>query len=284
MPENQWIERMTDELKDFQKIYDQIVQFFVNYSFQLIGALIILIIGLFIANRFGAMVTRLCTRHHIDVTLSRFIGNVAKISVIFIVAIICLGKIGISIGPFLAAVGAISLGAGLAIQGLLSNYSAGLNIIIVRPFVVGDTITVQGVTGVVEEIKLAYTLLEDEDKVRILIPNRHIIGEIIHNSHETKLAQTILGVAYDTDIDKALRVVRKVLDDLPDVDASNSQVGIDEFADSSINIGVRFWLPTQRYHSLRFSVNQALLNALRESDIVIAFPQREVRLLGAEQS
>lgn len=283
MPENQWIEQMTDELKDFQKIYDQIVQFFVNYSFQLVGALIILIIGLFIANRFGAMITRLCTRHNIDVTLSRFIGNIAKISVIFIVAIICLGKIGISIGPFLAAVGAVSLGAGLAVQGLLSNYSAGLNIIIVRPFVVGDTITVQGVTGVVEEIKLAYTLLEDEDKVRILIPNRHIIGEIIHNSHETKLAQTILGVAYDTDIDKALSVVRKVLDDLPDVDATNSQVGIDEFADSSINIGVRFWLPTQRYHSLRFSVNQALLKALRESDIVIAFPQREVRLLESEQ-
>jgi len=283
MPENQWIERMTDELKDFQKIYDQIVQFFVNYSFQLVGALIILVIGLFISKRFGAMVTRLCTRHNIDITLSRFIGNVAKISVIFIVAIICLGKIGISIGPFLAAVGAISLGAGLAIQGLLSNYSAGLNIIIVRPFVVGDTITVQGVTGVVEEIKLAYTLLEDEDKVRILIPNRHIIGEIIHNSHETKLAQTILGVAYDTDIDKALSVVRKVLDDLPDVDATHSQVGIDEFADSSINIGVRFWLPTQRYHSLRFSVNQALLKALRESEIVIAFPQREVRLLESEQ-
>ena len=282
MPENDWTSLMNQELKDFQKIYDQIAEFFVNYSFQLVGALIILLIGLFIAGRVGRMVQGLCERNHIDITLSRFLGNVAKIVVIMVVAIICLGKIGISIGPFLAAVGAISLGAGLAVQGLLSNYSAGLNIVITRPFVVGDTISVQGVTGVVDEIRLAYTFLEDEDGVRILIPNRHIIGEIIHNSHATRLADTILGVAYDSDIATAIAVVHKVLQDMPDVDEDTAQVGLDAFADSSINLSVRFWVPTRQYHEIRFKVNQTILDALRAANIVIAFPQREVRLLEKE--
>lgn len=279
MPENDWTSFMNTEIKDFQKIYDQIAEFFVNYSFQLVGALIILLIGLFIAGRVGRTVQGLCERNRIDVTLSRFLGNVAKIAVIMVVAIICLGKIGISIGPFLAAVGAISLGAGLAVQGLLSNYSAGLNIVITRPFIVGDTITVQGVTGVVDEIRLAYTFLEDEDGVRILIPNRHIIGEIIHNSHATRLADTLVGVAYDSDIAKAIAVVRKVLKEIPDVDEATAQVGLDAFADSSINLSVRFWIPTRQYHAVRFKVNQKILDALRGAGIVIAFPQREVRLL-----
>lgn len=284
MDELDWKDIMPEELGDVGKIYELVTAFLVEYSFQLVGATIILLIGLFLAGHFGAMVSRFCEKHKVDVTLSRFLGNVAKIAVIMVVAIICLGKIGISIGPFVAAVGAISLGAGLAVQGLLSNYSAGLNIIITRPFVVGDTITVQAVTGVVDEIRLAYTLLADEDSVRILIPNRHIIGEIIHNSHATKLATTVLGVAYDSDTKKAVSCVRRVLSEMPEIDENSALVGIDEFDDSSINIGVRFWIPTRRYHALRFAANQAMLDALREANIVIAFPQREVRLLQSAAS
>ncbi len=274
---------MLEQLDEFKVIYDQITEFFVNYSFQLVGAVIILVIGLFIASRFSAMVLRLCQRHNMDITLSHFLANIARVALIFVVAIICLGKIGISIGPFLAAVGAVSLGAGLAVQGLLSNYSAGLNIVITRPFVVGDTITVQGVTGVVNEIKLAYTIMEDEDGVIILIPNRHIIGEIIHNSHANKLAETIIGVAYDTDIDQAVSVIRQVLEGLKSNNGKEAQIGIDEFGDSSVNLGVRFWLPTRRFHELRFQTNNAIFTALNAAGIVIAFPQREVRILQKDE-
>ncbi len=271
---------MLEQLDEFKVIYDQITQFFVNYSFQLVGAIIILIIGMLLAGRVSAMVLRLCQRKNMDVTLSHFLANIARLLLIFVVAIICLGKIGISIGPFLAALGAISLGAGLAVQGLLSNYSAGFNIIITRPFVVGDTITVQGVTGVVNEIKLAYTIMEDEDGVIILTPNRHIIGEIIHNSHADKLAETIVGVAYDTDMNHAIKVIQEILDSLPETANKAPQIGIHEFGDSSVNIGVRFWLPTRRFHELRYQTNNAIFAALKAAGIVIAFPQREVRLLG----
>lgn len=127
------------------------------------------------------------------------------------VAIIALGKLGISVTPFVAAIGALSLGAGLALQGLLSNYGAGLYIIISRPFIVGDTIRVQDVTGLVKEVHLAFTMLADEDDVEITIPNRHIIGEILYNSHTDTLAEETVGITYDSDPNKAIAVIKQAL-------------------------------------------------------------------------
>ena len=142
---------MQEEIQQVEAIYNSIVQFFVNYSFQLVGALIVFLIGMFVASKVSAATLRLCEKKSLDITLSRFIASFVKIVILVGVAIIALGKIGISVTPFVAAIGAISLGAGLAVQGLLSNYGAGLNIIITRPFVVGDTITVKGETGLVDD-------------------------------------------------------------------------------------------------------------------------------------
>ncbi len=275
---------MKEEIDQFKAIYDLIVTFFVTYSFQLIGALIILLIGLLISNRVARLVGRTCEKHGLDVTLSRFLASCTKITIIVVVAVICLGKIGISVTPFVAAIGALSLGAGLAMQGLLSNYGAGLNIIITRPFVVGDTITVQGVTGIVEEVRLAQTILSDEDEVTILIPNRHIVGEIIHNSKDFRVIESTLGVAYTSDIDQVTATIKAVLQELG-VDINRPpQIGIDEFGDSSINFGIRFWVPTDKYHQLRFSVNDHLFKALHLAGIEIPFPQREVRLLNENEA
>ena len=270
---------MKEEIDQFKAIYDLIVTFFVTYSFQLIGALIILLVGLLISNRVAQLVSRTCDKHGFDVTLSRFLASCTKIIITIAVAVVCLGKIGISVTPFVAAIGALSLGVGLAMQGLLSNYAAGLNIILTRPFIVGDTITVQGVTGIVKEVRLAQTLLSDEDDITILIPNRHIIGEIIHNSNSFKLVESTLGVAYNSDIDQVNATIKAVLHELG-VDTNRPpQVGIDKFGDSSIKFGIRFWVPTDRYHQLRFSVNDQLCKSLRLAGIEIPFPQQEVRLL-----
>jgi len=272
---------MTEEIDQFKAVYDLIVTFFVTYSFQLVGALIILLIGLLISNRVARLVSRTCDKHGLDVTLSRFLASCTKIIIIVAVAVICLGKIGISVTPFVAAIGALSLGAGLAMQGLLANYGAGFNIILTRPFVVGDTITVQGVTGIVKEVRLAQTILSDEDEISILIPNRHIVGEIIHNSNAFKVVESTLGVAYTSDIDQVTATIKTVLHELG-VDTNRPpQVGIDEFGDSSINFGIRYWVPTDKYHQLRFSVNDQLFKALHLAGIEIPFPQREIRLLNS---
>jgi small conductance mechanosensitive channel len=148
---------------------------------------------------------------------------------------------------------------------------------------VGDTIRVQGVAGQVQEVHLAYTILTDEDAVTISIPNKHIVGEIIHNSAADTLAEETVGIAYDSDTDKAISVIRQALEETAGVSRERApMVGIEDFADSSINIGIRFWAPTKQYFETRYRANDAIFKALAEADITIPFPQREVRMLEAQ--
>jgi len=162
-------EGIEKELAQIENVYNLITEFLVTYSFQLVGAVVIFIIGLYVAKKVAIFSLRFCEKHEVDITLATFIANLIKILIIVMVAIIALGKVGISVTPFVAAIGALSLGAGLALQGLLSNYGAGMTIIMTRPFIVGNTIKVQGITGVVKEITLATTLLTNEDNEEITI-------------------------------------------------------------------------------------------------------------------
>ena len=274
---------MEQELEQAQAIYQLITEFFITYSFQIIGAIIVMAIGVLLAKKISNLVFKLCEKKNIDITLSRFIASTVKIIIVVMVAIISLGKLGISVTPFVAAIGAMSLGAGLAMQGLLSNYGAGLNIILARPFVVGDTIKIQGVAGQVKEVHLAYTLLVDEDNVEITIPNKHIVGEIIQNSHNDTLAEETIGISYTSDTNKAIAIIKESLANIDNISNERAPlVGIDDFADSSINIGIRFWAPTSSYFETKYLANAAIFEALKKENITIPFPQREVRLLKEE--
>ncbi len=271
---------MDQELQQVAAIYEQITRFLVNYSFQLVGAVIVFLIGVYVARRIGRIVLSLCEKKGLDVTLSGFIASTVRILIIAMTAIIALGKLGISITPFVAAVGALSLGAGLAVQGLLSNYGAGLNIILARPFVVGDTISVQGVSGQVKEVHLAYTVLVDEDDVRITIPNKHIVGEIIHNSQNDTIAEFNVGIAYHCDPKRAIGVLLEALKSVDGIsDARLPQVGIANFGDSSIELGVRYWVKTAVKQEAQYLANMAIYDALQAASIEIPFPQCEVRML-----
>ena len=270
---------MQEDIDKFKEVYDLIITFFVTYSFQLIGALIILMVGLLISNRLARLVLSVCEKNNLDVTLSKFLASCTKIIIIVMVGVISLGKIGVSVTPLVAAIGALSLGAGLAMQGLLSNYGAGLNIIITRPFVVGDTINVQGVTGIVDEVRLAYTILTDEDEVTITIPNRHIVGEIIQNSRAFRVVETTVGVAYNSDPRQVGEIISAVLDSIGVAKNREPQIGIDSFGDSSLNFAIRFWVPTEKFHQLRMEVNNQLFEALGTAGIQIPYPQHEVRIL-----
>ena len=272
-------EELVNEIRQLQVVYDTIVNFFLTYSFQLLGAVIILLVGLFIAGRVSKLVLKLCAKHDLDITLSRFLANTVKVIIVIMVGVICLNKIGISITPLVAAIGAASLGAGLAVQGLLSNYGAGFNIIFTRPFVVGDTISVQGVHGQVKEIFLAYTKLVTEDDEIITIPNRHIVGEIIHNTRELSLVELSIGVAYSSDMDLVTQV-------LADAAKNNSfaneekavKVGIVNFGDSSVDFEVRVWVDSDQLNAARFSLNKSVWDQLKLHSIEIPFPQREVKV------
>ncbi|MBR9867276.1 MAG: mechanosensitive ion channel [Oceanospirillales bacterium] len=272
-----------DELATLTQFYTLIIDFFVNYSFQVIGAVIILIIGLIIARWIGKLTLRLCLRNNVDVTLSNFISSTVKLLMIAMVAVICLGKFGISVAPFIAAIGAISLSIGLALQGVFSNYGAGFTIILTRPFVVGNTIRCNDVCGVVEEIRLAYTQLSTEDGEIITIPNKHIVGEVLINSFENTIVEATIGISYSASPDRAIELIRQQLDANPAIVQDPApQVGIADFGDSSVNIAYRYWVPTRQQFELQFQINGAVYTAFREAGVEIPFPQREVTLKTAQ--
>lgn len=273
------------EIDQVAKIYNVIIDFFTNYSFQLIGALIIFILGYMFAGKISKLVLRLCQRHELDITLSQFLASTTKMLIVIMITIISLGKLGISVTPFIAAIGAVSLGAGLALQGLLANYAAGFNIIIIRPFVVGDTIAVQGVTGVVEEVLLAYTVLKNEDDVSITIPNKHIVGEILHNSKHDSLLELKVGVSYNHNPLEVVKLLEKTVTSLGIVGENRKlQAGIDDFSDSAITIAIRLWTPTVNLYATKYKAYAAIYTALDEANITIPFPQRDVHIHQVESN
>jgi len=271
---------MQEEMQAVQNILGVIINFFVNYSFQVIGAVFILIIGLIVARSVSSFLFKLLERKGFDVTLSKFITSAVKITILGFVIIVALGKFGITIAPFIAALAAMAFGASFAIQGPLSNYGAGLVIILTRPFVVGNTITVGGVNGVVEEVKLGATILTDEDDVKITIPNKQLVGEILYNSEQWRVVEALVGISYDSDPEAAIQLVKKILEDFQEISGDPAPlVGIQEFADSSINIGFRYWVPTRKYFQTLYRVNLEVYKRLKEGNIEIPFPQREVHVL-----
>ncbi len=271
---------MTNEISTVQKLINTAIEFIVNYSFQVVGAIIILIVGMLIANWISRVLMQFFEKKHFDITLAKFIAAMIRIGILTFATLIALGKFGITITPFVAALSAMAFGMSFAFQGPLSNYGAGLSIIISRPFVVGDTISVAGVSGVVQEVKLAATTLTNEDGIRITIPSNHIVGEIMQNSQKNKVAETVVGISYDSDPAEAIRVIRDVLNKFQEVTKNpEPQVGIKEFGDSAINIGYRYWVPTVKFFHISYEVNLAIFNALQAAKISIPFPQREVRIL-----
>ncbi len=274
---------MQQEIETIQQIYNVVVEFIINYSFQILGAIIILIVGAKVASWLGGLVSRLCEKKNVDITLARFLGNVVKILVLTFVIIIAIGKFGISIAPFIAALGAIAFGTSFAIAGPVSNYGAGLVIILSRPFVIGDTITINGVSGQVEEIHLATTILTTEDDERITIPNKHIIGEILFNSFNNRIVEGSVGISYDADPEQAIEVIQQALLTIDDIcDEPPPQVGIEAFGESSIDLGMRYWVPTKKYFQTLYRGNLAVHKALADADITIPFPQRDVHISRAD--
>ncbi|MGD8368068.1 MAG: mechanosensitive ion channel [Desulfobacterales bacterium] len=261
------------------------IDFLVNYSFQIIGAILVLAAGFIVGKLIASFILKLFEKKDVDVTLSKFLAGTAKGIVIGFAVLVAMGKFGITIAPLVAALAATAFGASFAIQGPLSNYGAGLVIIFTRTFVVGNTISVAGVSGVVEEVKLGATIIRDEDGVEITIPNKKIVGEIIHNSQEKRIVEGTVGISYDSSPQEAIRIIEEVLHGFEEISQDPPpQVGIEEFGDSSIHIGMRFWIPSRKYFSLLHRVNLAVYDGLKRENIEIPFPQRDVHIVSRVSS
>jgi len=267
------------ELSTAKKLIEIVIEFFVTYSFQVLGGIIVLILGLFAANLVARFLTNFCGKKNIDVTVTKFLVQIVKILVIVFAAIIALGNFGITIAPIIAGLSVVGFGTSFALQGPLSNYAAGITLVFTKPFKVGDIIEVAGVTGEVCDMTLARTEIITVDGTMVVVPNKHIIGEVIQNYSEYKRLDIKVGISYSSDVGKAIDVVKDVVKrEERVVREKPSKIGLLEFADSSINIYARLWCKQKDYWDTMFSVNKAINEAFSENGITIPFPQVDVHL------
>jgi small conductance mechanosensitive channel len=204
----------------------------------------------------------------------------ARVLIWLLFVIMALQNLGVELLPLVAGLGVAGAGIALAMQGLLGNLFAGLSIILAKPFRVGEYIGIVGEEGTVETITLFQTTLSHPDRSRVVIPNRKIVGEILHNYGKIRQVDVTVGVAYDTDLNQALTLIQEVLREnkrvLQDVEPV---IRVNLLADSSVNIAVRPWVAVQDFGPAIGEVNQNLLEAFREHGIEIPYPQHEVRLV-----
>lgn len=272
--------KINESMAMAQKVYDTLVEYLVKYGLQVLGGLIILLVGLKIADWLAKLFENFCLKKKLDITLTHFLGGIIRAIVLVFAGLMAVEKFGVTISPLIASVSALIFGASFAIQAPLSNYAAGLTVILTRPFVVGNTITVQGVTGVVHEVKLPCTILLSEDGEKITIPNKDIVGQILHNSAEYKVVEKTIGISYADDPERAVKLIRETLKKISKIASKpEPQIGIHAFGDSAIEIGLRYWVPTTEHHSVMHEANLAVYKALKDAAITIPFPQREVRMV-----
>lgn len=258
-----------------------IVNFFITYGFQMVGAVIILVVGALIARWLGNLSDKWLTRQHLEPPIRILVVRVVRLLVFGLAGMLALDKFGVQITPLIAGIGVAGVGIGLAAQGVLGNVLAGLTIIFTKPFRVGEYIELVGVSGQVTNIELFSTTLLHSDRSRVVIPNRKIIGEIMHNYGTTRQLNLSVGIAYGADVKRALAIVHEILDANPRVlQDPKPVVGIEALGESAVTIGILPWVAVPDYGPVQLEVYEAIIEQFRARQIDIPFPQREVRLLG----
>ena len=261
---------------------DAHIELLIKYGLQILGAIVILAIGLFLARSAGNVAEKWLQRQELEPPVRLLMVRVLKILVIGLSLIVALDTFGVQVGPLIAGIGVAGVGIGLALQGVLSNAMAGLSIIFTKPYRVGEYIEIAGVYGQVEAIDIFSTKLLHGDMSRVVIPNRKIVGEILHNYGHIRQLDLTVGVAYNTNLTDALAIVHDLLDKNPRVLKDPAPVvGISHLADSSINISIKPWAKVPDFGPAQAELYQALVERLRARNIDIPFPQHEVRLLNS---
>jgi small conductance mechanosensitive channel len=236
--------------------------------------------GLLLAHFVGGFVMRWLERRPLEPPVRMLIVRAVKLFLIGIALVIALGTAGMDIAPLVAGIGVAGVGIGLALQGVLSNLVAGLLIIFTKPFRVGEYIEIIGEQGEVQVIDLFTTTLLHADRSRVIIPNRKISGEVLHNYGNIRQLDITVGVAYGTHVPNAIAAVRDVLQKNPRVLKDPAPaVALAHFADSAVNIAVKPWTKVADFGPAGDEIRQAILERFRGEGIEIPFPQREIRVL-----
>jgi small conductance mechanosensitive channel len=256
-----------------------------QFGFNIIVAIVIFIVGQWIAKLLKKLLQKVMTSRNVDVTVVDFVGTVVYVILLIFVILAAIGKLGVPTASMVAIVGAAGLAVGFALQGSLANFAAGILLIVFRPVKVGDFIEGAGVSGVVEKVAIFTTQLKTPDNKTVIIPNAQLTAGNITNYTEkdTRRVDLVIGVSYSDDIDKVRGLINDELskDDriLPD---PAPMIVVAELADSSVNFAVRPWVKPEDYWSVYFDLTENLKKRFDAEGVTIPFPQHDVHLLKEE--
>jgi small conductance mechanosensitive channel len=265
-------------------ILNQLTQFAVGYGTNVIGALVVLVLGWVAAGWARRAVRAALDRSgRVDETLKSPIASTVRYLVLILVVIAVLSQFGVQIASILAILGAAGLAVGLALQGTLSNVAAGMMLLFLRPFKVGDFIDADGIAGTVTEIGLFTSELTTYDGVYLGVPNSQLWNRPLKNYSRlpTRRLDVVVGISYDDDIDRALAVLGDELERDARVLADPApQVMVTALADSSVNLNLRCWTNAADYWGLLFDLTKGAKQRLEAEGFTIPFPQRDVHVRG----
>ena len=267
-----------------QEQIDAVIESITYYGVKVVVAILIFIIGKWIAGLVRKMSRRGMERANVDSALVGFLSNIIFYLLMIAVVITAISQVGIQTTSFVAVLGAAGLAVGFALQGSLSNFASGVLIILFRPFKVGDFVEAGGVMGVVDEIGILVTELHTPDNKGIIVPNSQVMGGTItnFNAKETRRCDMVFGISYSDDIDKAKGILLSILEaDERCLKDPAPQVAVSELADSSVNFVVRPWVNGADYWGVYFDTHETVKKRFDAENVSIPFPQRDVHLFQA---
>jgi small conductance mechanosensitive channel len=275
---------MNSEIASVDHIKTTLIDLAIRFGPKLLVATLILVMGVFVSRWVSKWIMSALRRIELEPPVRALLARVGWLLSFALFLVLALQNLGVELLPLIAGISVAGAGIALATQGVLSNLVAGLTIIFAKPFRVGEYIAIQGVEGQVHAITLFSTTLLHTDRSRVVVPNRKIVGEILHNYGSMRQLELVVGVAYDTDIQQAIALIGEILH-------SNSRVLRDPtpivqaatLGDSAVNIGIRPWVRVPDYVDAAGEITSAVLESFRAHGVSMPFPQREVHLLSRSE-
>jgi small conductance mechanosensitive channel len=274
---------MNNQLDPLAHAKDTLIDLAIRFGPKALVAILILTAGFFVAGWVARLIERALHRLDLEPPVRQLLSRVARVLVIGLFSIMALQNLGVELLPLIAGLGVVGAGIALATQGVLSNMVAGLTIIFTKPYRVGEYVAIAGVEGQVEAITLFNTALAHPDRSRIIVPNRKVVGEILHNYGRIRQSDIRVGIAYESDLPLALGTIRELVHANSRVLAEPAPViQVVMLADSAVQIAIKPWVAVADYGAIVGELNLSLVEELRQRGVGIPYPQREVRLIGGK--
>lgn len=266
---------------DVDLLATDFAQLLITFGTAILIALIVLVVGWIVIKWLVSVVDKIMQRRSVDVSLRPFLKSILSIVLKIVLIITVIGIVGIETTSFIAVIGSAGLAIGLALQGSLANFAGGVLILTVKPFRVGDFIEAQGKSGTVTEIKILNTTLTTPQNQVVFIPNGKLAADVItnYNINDTRRLDLVFGIGYDDDILKAKKIISDIISSENRVlEDPIAVIGVEELADSSVNIKVKLWCHRLDYWDLMYDLIERVKLAFDSNDITIPYPQRDVHM------